>query len=222
MSHFYLCIFVLPVCICIIKHWHSSGSFTWDTGYPLVYMFALVVFFLIYKTIWNILEESVNGSRINNIFIHKQSTISAFQFSIHSCTHLLYFFRNYFPPNEIMQSFSCGGSYLRAFFFGFIIFYVRLADSGGKIKTNNTSEPLVLLIHHPRLYSEILPFLCHSDPQQTSATQGVLVEPSRRFCFVFCDKRAISTINDVGNLSTESFFCVCNFFNSFFQSIVLP
>lgn len=136
MSHFYLCIFVLPVCICIIKHWHSSGSFIWDTGYPLVYMFALVVFFLIYKTIWNTLEESVNGiwSRINNIFIHKQSTISAYQFSIHSCTHLLYFFRNYFPPNEIMQSFSCGGSYLRAFFLVSSFFMCVSLIQEGKLK----------------------------------------------------------------------------------------
>lgn len=139
---------------------------------------------------------------------------------IHALTYYI-FSAITFPPMK-----SCrvlvAGFISQGFFFGFIIFYVRLADSGGKIKTNNTSEPLVLLIHHPRLYSEILPFLSHSDPQQTSATQGVLVEPSRRFCFVFCDKRAISTINDVGNLSTESFFCVCNFFNSFFQSIVLP
>lgn len=139
---------------------------------------------------------------------------------IHALTYYI-FSAITFPPMK-----SCrvlvAGVHISGLFFGFIIFYVRLADSGGKIKTNNTSEPLVLLIHHPRLYSEILPFLSHSDPQQTSATQGVLVEPSRRFCFVFCDKRAISTINDVGNLSTESFFFVCNFFNSFFQSIVLP
>lgn len=89
-------------------------------------------------------------------FINTVHTISAFQFPIHSFTHSLCFFRNYFSPNEITQSFICGGSYLKAFFHHF--FYLCLADSGGKIKTNHTNKPLVLLIHHPRLYSVILPF----------------------------------------------------------------
>lgn len=134
---------------------------------------------------------------------------------IHALTYYI-FSAITFPPMKSCRVLVAGVHISGLFFFSFIIFYVRLADSGGKIKTNNTSEPLVLLIHHPRLYSEILPFLSHSDPQQTSATQGVLVEPSRRFCFVFCDKRAISTINDVGNLSTESFFvCVISLILSF-------
>lgn len=128
---------VIPLCICV-----------------------LFCFFLIYKTIWNTSEESVNRTWgcINNNFIHKHSTHN-FRISVsHSFIHSL----TMFFPQLLFPQWNHAEFYLRGFisqgFFFIIFFYLCLADSGGKIKTNHTNKPLVLLIHHPRLYSVILPF----------------------------------------------------------------
>lgn len=128
--------------------------------FPCVYV-CISIFFLIYKTIWNTSEESVNRTWgcINNNFIHKHSThnfrISVSHSFIHSLTHYV-FSAITFPPMKSRRVLFAGVHISRLFFHQF--FYLCLADSGGKIKTNHTNKPLVLLIHHPRLYSVILPF----------------------------------------------------------------
>lgn len=175
-------------------------------------MCVLVFFFLIYKTIWNTSEESVNRTWgcINNNFIHKHSTHN-FRISVsHSFIHSL----TMFFPQLLFPQWNHAEFYLRGFisqgFFFIIFFYLCLADSGGKIKTNHTNKPLVLLIHHPRLYSVILPFpsLIVTPTAIKHNTRVSCLNPPSLYCFLFCDKRAISTISDVVNLSTESFYCV--------------
>lgn len=124
LSHFYLCIFVFTcvyICMYILHQTLALIVIVYlnHVLFPCVYVCISFFFFKFIKQFETHQKKaSIELEAVSTTisFINTVHTISAFQFPIHSFTHSLCFFRNYFSPNEITQSFICGGSYLKAFF----------------------------------------------------------------------------------------------------------